>query len=146
MDWIVSIIIASIAVFLAARRSSYLVDYVVVIYVFNRGLRRVLDYYAGSFNPFSPVSLTPVIITGVMLLPFLVRFGTLPKTHKTIFYCLFIAIGYSFAIGFFRIQFAAVYHWARSWRQSLCLDTSLPRLQTLMQRIAGCVLPHGARS
>ena len=109
MDWIVSIIIASIAVFLAARRSSYLVDYVVVIYVFNRGLRRVLDYYAGSFNPFSPVSLTPVIITGVMLLPFLVRFGTLPKTHKTIFYCLFIAIGYSFAIGFFRIQFAAVY-------------------------------------
>ena len=59
MDWIVTGIIAAIAVALAAQRSSYLVDYVVIVYVFNRGLRRVLDYYAGSFNPFSPVSLTP---------------------------------------------------------------------------------------
>ena len=109
MDWIVAGIITAIAAALAAQRSSYLVDYVVVIYVFNRGLRRVLDYYAGSFNPLSPVSLTPLIVAGVMLLPFLQRFGTLPKTHKTIFYCLFAAIGYAFTIGFFRIQFAAVY-------------------------------------
>jgi putative inorganic carbon (HCO3(-)) transporter len=109
MDWIVTGIITAIAVALAAQRSSYLVDYVVVIYVFNRGLRRLLDYYAGSFNPLSPVSLTPLIVTGVMLLPFLQRFGTLPKTHRTIFYCLFTAIGYAFIIGFFRIQFAAVY-------------------------------------
>ena len=109
MDWIVTGIISAIAVALAAQRSSYLVDYVVVIYVFNRGLRRLLDYYAGSFNPLSPVSLTPLIVTGIMLLPFLQRFGTLPKTHKTIFYCLFFAIGYAFVIGFLRIQFAAVY-------------------------------------
>jgi hypothetical protein len=109
MDWIIAGIIAAIAAALAAQRSSFLVDYVVIVYVFNRGLRRVLDYYAGSFNPFSPVSLTPLLVTGLMLIPFLQRFGTLPKVHKTIFYCLFIAIVYAFIIGFFRIQFAAVY-------------------------------------
>jgi putative inorganic carbon (hco3(-)) transporter len=109
MDWVVAGILIAIAAFLAAKRSTYLIDYVLIIYVFNRGLRRLLDYFAGSFNPFSPVSLTPLIITGFMLLPFLQRFGTLPKVHKTIFYCLFVATGYAFIIGFFRIQLAAVY-------------------------------------
>jgi putative inorganic carbon (HCO3(-)) transporter len=109
MDWIVAGIIVAIAVVLAAQRSSYLVDYTIIVYVFNRGLRRLLDYYAGSFNPFSPVSLTPLIVTGLMLLPFLQLFGTLPKVHKTIIYCLCFAIGYGFIIGFFRVQIAAVY-------------------------------------
>ena len=80
MDWIVAGVIVAIAAFLAAQRSSYLVDYVVFVYVFNRGLRRILDYNAGSFNPFSPVSLSPLLVTGIMLVPFLARFGTLPKS------------------------------------------------------------------
>ena len=109
MDWLVAGIIVAIAVALVAQRSSYLVDYVVIVYVFNRGLRRILDYNAGSFNPFSPVSLTPLLVTGLMLLPFLARFGTLPKSLRTIFTCLFIAIGYAFIIGFLRIQFGAVF-------------------------------------
>src|SRR6476659_9143456 len=100
MDWLVAGIIVAIAAALAAQRSSFLVDYVLIVYVFNRGLRRVLDYYAGSFNPFSPVSLTPLIVTGLMLLPFLTKFSTLPKTQRTIFTCLFVAIGYAFIIGF----------------------------------------------
>jgi putative inorganic carbon (hco3(-)) transporter len=109
MDWLVAGIIVAIAAALAAQRSSFLVDYVLIVYVFNRGLRRVLDYYAGSFNPFSPVSLTPLIVTGLMLIPFLARFSALPKTHKRIFTCLFVAIGYAFLVGFVRIQFGAVY-------------------------------------
>lgn len=109
MDWIVAAIIVGIAAALAAQRSSFLVDYVLIVYVFNRGLRRVLDYNAGAFNPFSPVSLTPLVITLMMLIPFLQLFGTLPKVYKTIFYCFFFAIGYAFIIGFFRIQFAAVF-------------------------------------
>ena len=109
MDWLVAGIITVIAAFLAAQRSTYLVDFVLIVYVFNRGLRRLLDYYAGSFNPFSPISLTPLIITGLMCLPFLQGFKTLPKSHKTILYCLLFATGYAFLIGFFRIQLAAVY-------------------------------------
>ena len=84
-------------------------DYVVIVYVFNRGLRRVLDYYAGSFNPFSPVSLTPLLVTGLMLLPFLAALRHIAESTKDDFLLLFVAIGYAFIIGFFRIQFAAVY-------------------------------------
>ena len=109
MDWVVTGIIVAIAGALAAQRSTYLVDYVLIIYAFNRGLRRILDYFAGSFNPLSPVSLTPLVVTGLMLLPFLAKFNTLPKSLRTIFICLFVAIGYSFIVGFVRIQFAAVY-------------------------------------
>lgn len=109
MDWIVTAIIAAIGLVLATKRSSYLVDYAVIIYVFNRGLRRVLDYYAGSFNPLSPVSLTPLLVTGLMILPFLAQYTTLTKPLKIIFVCLLTAITYGFFVGFARIQFAAVY-------------------------------------
>jgi hypothetical protein len=109
MDWIAAGIIVAIAGALAAHRSTFLVDFVVIVYVFNRGLRRVLDYYAGSFNPFSPISLTPLIVTGLMILPFLQGFTTLPKSHKTIVNCMLVATGYAFIVGFVRIQLAAVY-------------------------------------
>ena len=69
MDWMVAGIIVVIGAGLALSRSSYMVDYVLVVYVFNRGLRRVLDWYAGAFNPLSPVSLAPLVVTGLMLLP-----------------------------------------------------------------------------
>jgi len=109
MDWIAAFIIIGIAGALAAQRSTFLVDFVVIVYVFNRGLRRLLDYQAGVFNPFSPISLTPLIVTGLMLLPFIIRYNVLTKPLKTIIACLFVAIGYAFLVGFARIQFAAVY-------------------------------------
>ena len=109
MDWVVAAIIIGIGAYYAFQRSSFLVDYVIVIFVFNRGLRRILDYNAGAFNPLSPVSLTPLAITMLMLLPFLGRFSTLPKSHKTILTCFLGAMAYGFAIGFIRVQFAAIY-------------------------------------
>jgi putative inorganic carbon (HCO3(-)) transporter len=102
-------IIVMIGAALAVSRSTYMVDYVLVVYVFNRGLRRVLDWNAGAFNPLSPVSLAPLLVTGLMLLPLLQYMGTLPKSLKTILYCLFGAIGYGFLIGFVRVKFAALY-------------------------------------
>ena len=109
MDWVVTAIILAVGAFFAFQRSSFLVDYVIIVFVFNRGLRRILDYNAGAFNPLSPVSLTPLAITMLMLLPFLGRFNTLPKSHKTILTCFLVAMGYGFAIGFIRVQFAAIY-------------------------------------
>ena len=109
MDWIVAGIIAGIGVALAARRSSYLVDYAVIVYVFNRGLRRVLDYYSGSFNPLSPLSLTPLLVTALMLVPFLASYNQLTRPLKVICGCLFVALTLGFFVGFARIQFAAVY-------------------------------------
>jgi putative inorganic carbon (hco3(-)) transporter len=109
MDWIITGVVVAVAAAFAAQRSGFLVDFLIIVYVFNRGLRRVLDYAAGSFNPFSPISLTPLLITALMMIPFLQRYGTLPKVQKRILICFFVAIGYAFIIGFFRIQFAAVY-------------------------------------
>ena len=73
MDWIVAGIIVAIAAAPCCPAVELSGGLVLIVYVFNRGLRRVLDYYAGSFNPFSPVSLTPLLVTGLMLLPFLQR-------------------------------------------------------------------------
>jgi putative inorganic carbon (hco3(-)) transporter len=109
MDWLVAGIIAAIGVALAAHRSSYLVDYAVIVFVFNRGLRRVLDYYAGTFNPLSPISLTPLLVTALMMLPFLASYNKLTKPLKVICGCLFVALIFAFFVGFARIQFAAVY-------------------------------------
>jgi putative inorganic carbon (HCO3(-)) transporter len=109
MDWIVAGIIAAIGVALAAQRSSYLVDYAVIVFVFNRGLRRILDYHAGTFNPLSPISLTPLLVTALMILPFLASYNKLTKPLKVICGCLFVALTFSFLVGFARIQFAAVY-------------------------------------
>jgi putative inorganic carbon (HCO3(-)) transporter len=114
MDWIVAAIIVLIGAGLALSRSGYMVDYVLVVYVFNRGLRRVLDWYAGAFNPFSPVSLASLIVMGLMLLPLLQRMGMLPKSLRTILYCFLGAMGYAFAIGFVRVKFAAVYSLAEA--------------------------------
>ena len=109
MDWIAAGIIAAIGVALAAHRSSYLVDYAVIVFVFNRGLRRMLDYYAGTFNPLSPISLTPLLVTALMMLPFLASYNRLTRPLKVIFGCLFVALISAFFVGFARIQFAAVY-------------------------------------
>ena len=114
MDWIVAGVMVVIGAGLALSRSSYMVDYVLVVYVFNRGLRRVLDWYAGAFNPFSPVSVASLFVMGLMLLPLLPRIGTLPKSSRTILYCFLVAIGYAFIIGFFRVQFAAIYSLAEA--------------------------------
>lgn len=109
MDWIVAAIMVFIGAALALSRSTYMVDYVLVVYVFNRGLRRLLDWYSGAFNPYSPVSVASLLVAGLMLLPLLPQIRTLPKSSRTILYCFLVAIGYAFIIGFVRVAFAAVY-------------------------------------
>jgi putative inorganic carbon (hco3(-)) transporter len=114
MDWIIAGMMVAVGAALALSRSSYMVDYVLVVYVFNRGLRRLLDWYAGAFNPYSPLSVASLVVAGLMLLPLLPRMGALPKSSKTILYCFLIAIGYAFIIGFVRVAFAAVYSLAET--------------------------------
>ena len=93
----------------AAEGSSLLVDYAIFLYVFNRGIRRVLDWSQGSFNPFSPIVLTPLIATGLLLLPFFTRFRFLHSTPKQIFILFFLAVGYGTFVGLARNGIAAVY-------------------------------------
>jgi len=109
LSWIITLFIVGLGAVLAFKRSWWTVDYAIAVFVFNRGLRRVLDWDAGAFNRLSPISLTPLIVCGLMAIPFLPAWRTLPQPIKTIFTSLGIATGYAFAIGFFRIQFGAVY-------------------------------------
>jgi hypothetical protein len=110
MEWLIAIIISSIGIGLALSKSTWTVDYAVLVFVLNRGLRRVVDFYFnGAFNPLSPISLTPLIIAGAMAVPWLVGFGQLPRSLRTIFLFLGGAIGYAFFVGFLRVQLASIY-------------------------------------
>ena len=110
MDWLVAAIIIGIAAFLAAQRSTFLVDYVVIVYVFNRGLRRLLDYNAGAFNPIFTRKFDAAAGDGSHDDPVRPEVQYRCRNRqRTILTCLFVAIGYAFLVGFARIQFAAVY-------------------------------------
>jgi hypothetical protein len=94
VGWAVTAALLLPAVWFAVEGSSLLADYAILLYVFNRGIRRILDWSQGEFNPFSPIVLTPLLATGLLLLPFFGRFRSLHSTAKQIFILFFLAIGY----------------------------------------------------
>src|ERR1700756_3198253 len=78
----------------ALRGSSYLVDYTILVFVFNREIRRVVDYLNHQFNPFSLISLTPLVMLGLLFLGFIGNFKALHRLAKQIFVLMLAAIGY----------------------------------------------------
>lgn len=109
MDWFVALLIVAPAAYLYAVGSSWLIDYLVWVTVLNRGIRRYVDWLAGAFNPFSPISLTPLVISGFVFLIVLQRRHTLPEYLQRIFRLFTVALVLGFAWGLLRNQFAAVY-------------------------------------
>jgi len=110
MDWIIASVIVMFGIALALARSPWLVDYSVFIFVFNRGLRRIVDFYFyHAFNPFSPISLTPLLIAGAMALCCIFDFYRLQQWGRRIFACLAGATLYAFLVGFVSFKLAAVY-------------------------------------
>jgi putative inorganic carbon (hco3(-)) transporter len=98
---------------LAVRGSSYLVDYTTFIFVFNREIRRLVDYYNHQFNAFSLISLTPLAMLALLFMGFLGRFNLLHTRAKQIFLMLLGAIGYGFVIGITRNGAACIYQGAQ---------------------------------
>jgi hypothetical protein len=96
-------------VLLTLRNSSYLVDYTVLVFVFNREIRRLVDYHNQEFNPFSLISLTPLLISGLIFVGFICNFQVLQPRAKQIFLMLLAAIGYGAAVGVVQNGFASVY-------------------------------------
>jgi hypothetical protein len=92
MAWAVTAAFLAPAILLAAKGSSLLVDYAIFLYAINREIRRIVDWSQGSFNPFSPIVLIPLIATCLLVLPFFSLWIT-ASTAK-IFIPLFLAIGY----------------------------------------------------
>ena len=88
-------------------------DYLIVVVAFNRGIRRVVDYYSGHFDPYSPISLTPLIVGGLAALVVLQYMqsnnrGLGPTTRKVLQWYL-IACGLALAVGLYRNRLGAIY-------------------------------------
>lgn len=102
MDWFVAFLIVVPGVVLFLRRSTILIDYLVWVTVLNRGIRRYVDWLAGAFNPLSPISLTPLVISGLVFLMVLQNYRLLPAHFQKIMQFFAVAFALSFAVGLVR--------------------------------------------
>ena len=110
MEWVIALMLVVPAAVLAIKRSSYLIDYAVFVFVLNRGIRRVVDYYInGYFNPLSPISLVPLVVTLLMGLVVFTNQNRLPKYIKGIAALFLAAFALAGAMGFIATQFAVLY-------------------------------------
>jgi len=109
MDWFVALLIVAPALLLYAKQSSWIIDYVIWVTVFNRGIRRVVDWMEGAFNAFSPISLTPLVISGLIFLMVVQNYRRFPPSFQKIMRLFAIALAIAFAVGIVRNQLAAVY-------------------------------------
>jgi hypothetical protein len=96
-------------ILLAIRGSTYIVDYTILVFVFNREVRRLIDYHAQQFNPFSLISISPIIMLGLVFFGFIRNFGVLGPRPKQIFLLLLGAIGYGMAVGIVKNGAASIF-------------------------------------
>src|SRR6201993_545927 len=113
IEWAVFFFLVLPGLLYAMRGSSYLVDYTILVFVFNREIRRLVDYYNNQFNPFSLISLTPLVMLGLLFLGFLWNFKTLHPLAKRIFLLMMAAIAYGFVVGLLHNGLATLYQGAQ---------------------------------
>lgn len=110
MEILVTLLMLLPALWLAAARSSFLLDYAFFIVALNRGIRRLVDYYINeAFNPLSTISLTPLIVSALLLLPALSRFRTLTPRCRNIAVLIMVALSHGMVVGFMNAGIGAVY-------------------------------------
>ena len=91
---IVAALICLPAFLLAFQKSSWLVDYLFFVVALNRGIRRYVDWWNGSFNPLTELNRRPR------------QFGS--TTIQVILYYSG-ACAMAFVVGFINTGFAAIY-------------------------------------
>lgn len=110
MEYFIALLIVLPAFVLAAQRSSYLLDYVFFVVALNRGIRRLVDFYInGAFNPLSTISLTPLVVSGLLLVPAMSRFGQLSANTRNVATLIMVALGHGLVIGFVNAGVGAFY-------------------------------------
>ena len=109
IEWAIAALLILPAIGFAAKGSSLLVDYSILVYVFNREIRRVVEWYEGSFNPFSPISLTPLTVLCLLLIPFFSGYRSLHPLPKQMFALFFGGIAYAIFLGLAKNGLAAIY-------------------------------------
>jgi putative inorganic carbon (HCO3(-)) transporter len=110
---LVAIAIYVPALIFALQRSSWLIDYLFFVLAFNRGIRRFVDYQNGEFNPYSLISISPLVVGGLAFCVVLVEFNSgrheFSKTTLTVLKCYAFAVALSFVVGLINARFAAIY-------------------------------------
>ena len=110
MEWLIAILIVAPAFYMAATRSSYLLDYVFFVVALNRGIRRLVDYFInGAFNPFSPISLTQLVVGALLLVPALSRMNQLTPPVRKLSCLIMVALAHGTAIGVMNAGIGAFY-------------------------------------
>ena len=110
MELFIAILIVLPAFFLAASRSSYLLDYVFFVVALNRGIRRLVDFYInGAFNPLSLISLTPLVASALLLVPTFANFHLLTPRTRSIAYLIILALAHGMAVGVLNSGVGAIY-------------------------------------
>ena len=119
VECLILFLIVAPAVWMALNRSSWLIDYAIFVLAFNRGLRRIVDYYVNEeFNPRSPISLSPLLVAMLLFIPVLQNTDRITPQLRKIFGLFSVAIAGGFAVGFLLNKFAAVYSLAE-WLSGL---------------------------
>ena len=113
IEFVVFFLIVLPGIVLWLRGSSWLVDYTILVFVFNREIRRLVDFYNQQFNAFSSISLTPLIMLGLLFTGFVWKSGVLHPRARQIFWFLLAAIGYGLLIGIQRNGAACIYQGAQ---------------------------------
>ncbi len=110
IEFTIALCIVLPALILALTRSSFLVDYAILVIAFNRGIRRLVDYYVHEqFNPLSLISATPLAVGALLILPLLINWKGMSSRVQLTFVLLFFAIGYGFLVGLVSNGLSAVF-------------------------------------
>lgn len=110
IEWGILVLVVAPAVAMALLRSMWLVDYTIVVLAFNRGLRRIVDYYVNDqFNPQSPISLSPLLVAMLLLVPVVLNFRSLAPRVQRMFEVFIVTLVLGFLAGFIYNRFAAIY-------------------------------------
>jgi putative inorganic carbon (HCO3(-)) transporter len=107
------LVVSAIGAVLAVSRSSWFVDYAFLVIAFNRCIRRMVDYHNGEFNPYSLISLTPLVVCGfatLMVVGTIIRSSSFAeaKLRETLLPYA-IAVAFAFVVGLFNARLGAVY-------------------------------------
>jgi putative inorganic carbon (HCO3(-)) transporter len=98
---------------LVISQSSFIVDYAIFVIAFNRLIRRMIDYNNGFFNPYSTISLTPLVVCGLIFVGFVLRVNRTPLSERILsskaIKAYSIALGLAFIVGLYRTRLAAVH-------------------------------------
>lgn len=142
MEYFIALLMVLPAFLLAAQRSTYLLDYVFFVVALNRGIRRLVDFYInGAFNPLSTISLTPLVVSAVLLIPAFSRFGLLTPRTRTVATLIMVALAHGFVIGFLSVGFGAVYalgEWMAGFGAFLYAATTAMSNRTADRWIRSC--------